>query len=336
MSTFTLKHSRRCPFSVLITSFTQPLSNYIVHHALKKGALASSKQTTDDEKSNARLEAVVGFVLRSLSITLTDASIVISGAGTKVVKKLRELHGPRETNILLAKLPKQQRSLTIIGTDSITISCSPDVHCNLLICLVGVHIKVGDPIPGLVKTKPGHVSEINYAWQTVTHSFDVFLELKGLMPILVWALNYDHDWPTRKLALNLTTSEIAICLSPEHLQTLLLHLDDYSDAMSPYNEWYMWLYSVQQETLKKQQERLDNNERINYCRNYALLKKAKINDDTFDCSAGSDVRLTSLQMTQIEHQLTRFEILSLRCIAMEAGKCTFVLDSVSLVIDLSH
>lgn len=282
--------------------------------------MTSPNTKPDDENSNARLKSVVGFVLRSLSISLIDASIVISGAGTKIVQDLRKEHGPSETNIMMAKLPKRHRSLTIIGTDSITISCSPDCHCNLLISLVGIHIKVGDPMPGEINSKPDYDGEIRYAWQMVTYSFDAFLELKGLMPIIVWVLNYDHDWPTRKLELNLTTSEISISLSPEHLQTVLLHLDDYIDARSPYNEWYMWLHSIQQETLLKQQELIDTNERINYCRSYALLKGARMNDHSPDNDAKSGDRLTLFQMTQFENQLTRFEILSLRCIAMENGE----------------
>ncbi len=295
---------------------------------MNKGATPASTNKTKDEKSNARFESVVGFLLRSYSITLTDASIVISGAGSKLMKELRKQHGPRESNILLAKLPKLQRALTIIGTDSITISCSPDVHCNLLICLVGVHIKVGNPVP---TDKPDYVSEIRYAWQTVTHPFDIFLEVKGLMPILVWALQYDHEWTSRKLELNLTTSEIAIYLSPEHVQTLILHLDDYADAMSPYNEWYTWLYSTQQEMYKMQQEALDKNERSKYCHNFAIQKGTKMNDDFNGGGAGCSDRLTPLQMTQFEKQLTRFEIILLRCIAMGNGeKDLFVLAIASL------
>lgn len=303
---------------------TQPISAitsslHSVRHALNKGETPSPKTKTDDEKSNDRLKFVVGFVLRSLSITLTDASIVISGAGTKIVKDIRNTQSPRETNAILAKLPKRQRSLTIIGTDSITISCSPDVNCNLLICLVGVHIKVGDPTPEDKNNNPEYDGEIRYAWQMVTYSFDASLELKGLLPIIVWVLNYDHDWPTRKLELNLTTSAISISLSPEHLQTVLLHLDDYIDARSPYNEWYMWLHSIQQETLLKQQELIDTNERINYCRSYALLKGARMNEPDNGSGCGGE-RLSSFQITQFEKQLTRFEILSLRCIAMENGE----------------
>jgi hypothetical protein len=242
---------------------------------------------------------------------------VISGAGSKLVKELRKQHGPRETNVLLAKLPKLHRALTIIGTDSITVSFSPDTHCNLLICLAGVHIKVGNPIH---TDKPEYVSDIRYAWQTVTDPFEVFLEVKGLMHILVWALNYDHEWTSRKLALNLTTSEIAICLSPEHVQTLILHLDEYADAMSPYNEWYTWLHSTQQEMYKMQQEALDKNEKIKYCYNFALLKGTKMNDDFNGGGAGCSDRLTPLQMTKFEKQMTRFEIISLRCIAMGNGE----------------
>lgn len=300
---------------------------------MNKAAMTASNNKTDDEKSNSRIVSVFGFVLRSLSIILTDSSIVLSGAGTKVVKELRNQHGPRETNLMLAKLPKQQRSLTIIGTETITISCSPDVHCNLLLCLVGVHVKVGDPVPKMASGKPNDIGAVKYAWQTVTHPFDMFLELKGLLPLFVWALNYDHDWPARKLALNLTTSDIAICLSPEHLQTLLLHLDDYIDAMNPYNEWYMWLYSNLQETFKKQQELMDKKERLLYCRSYALLKGTKMNEDTPGSGAGSGDRLTSVQLTQIEKQLTRFEIISLRCHAMKNGEQLHLCyDNASLII----
>lgn len=236
------------------------------------------------------------------------------------MKDLRKKHGSHEANILLARLPMQRRSLTIIGTDSISISCSPDVDCNLLICLVGIHIKVGHPVPWSANKKPVSASQITYAWQTVTHSFDTFLELKGILPILVWSVNFDYYWPARKLSLNLTTTEIEICLSPEHLQTLLLHLDDYIDSMSPYNVWYYWLYENLQQELKKQQELLGEIEKKRYCCSFAQLKGAKLNEDSSKNCVGSGDHLTPLQMKEAETKMTRFEILSLRCLAMESGK----------------
>lgn len=191
---------------------------------------------------NARIRYIAIAVLHSISIQLTDASIIISGASAELVKETRAHCGPRETNAILANLPKWKRALTIIGTESISISCTPDSQCSLVILLASLHVKVGDPWPGLANSKSLELStEIPYAWQTIAHPFDIALELTGLIPIIVWAVNYDHHWPTRTLALNLNASEIVVSLSPSHLQTALLHLDDFVDPLSSFNEWFQWL-----------------------------------------------------------------------------------------------
>jgi hypothetical protein len=268
--------------------------------------------------------------LYSISIVFNDASLIISGAGSQVVQEIRNQHGPRETNLLLAKLPKQRRALTIIGANGIAISFSPDAHFNLLLCFVGIHIKVGNPLGNPLReanNKEAFSRKIAYAWHTIVHPYDLVVELEGISSLLAWAVNYDHEWPSRTLALDCTASEIAISLSPEHIQTLLLHLDDYTDAMSSYNEWSTWLNKNQQLKLKMV-EPSDSEKRL-YCNNYARIKGTVMDGET-----GNGECLTELQLKEIESRMTRHEILSLRCIAMKNGEQILFYSVVSISIQI--
>ena len=284
----------------------------------------AAKERTDDEKMNARIHSILRAIFHSISIQLTDASIIISGAGSELVKETRKEHDPRDTNLILAKLPKQLRALTMIGTDLISISFSPDEQCNLQLCLDSVYLKVGNPLPGVMNGKKDSTSalsaEIAYAWHTIVHPFDVVIELKGIIPLIIWGANYDHHWTTRTLGLDLSSTEIAISLSPNHLQTALLHLDDFVDPMSSFNKWYTWLNSSHQQKLKIG---LEESEKRIYCRNFARVKKTITDEDTFGSDIGNGQRLTSLQMREMESRMTRNEIMSLRCTAMKNGETSF-------------
>ena len=270
---------------------------------------------------NDRIRSAASVVLHSISIVLKDASLIISGAGSQVVKEARKRHGPRETNILLAKLPKTRRALTLIGTNVIAISFSPDDHCNLQLSLAGVHVKVGNPVGSAAREtteEEACFKEITYAWHTITEPFDFVLELKGVSFLLPFFVNYDHNWNSRPLAIHYTASEIVLSLLPEEIQTLLLHLDDWTDAMSSYNQWYIWLNKKQQLRLKSIQPN-DREKRL-YCHNYARMKGTVV-----DGATGNVEQLTALQMKEMDSRMTRHEILSLRCIAMKNGEQTLVL-----------
>ena len=292
-----------------------------IQHAVKEmekvGAKNAANIKSDDERLNARIQTILRVILHSISIELTSASIVISGPGSDVVRNVRKEHDTRNTNILLAKLPKQRRALTIIAADTVTISVSPDRQCNLILCVVGAHIKVGNPLQSSTSK-----SEITYTWHTLVHPFDVALALEGLLSLLTWAVNYDHYWATRTLALDISMSEISISLSPEYMQTLMLHLDDYTDAMSSYNEYYCWLSRNHQSHILYG---LDEDERKKYCHNYARIKGSKMHEDSSsDRNTETIPRLTASQMKELESEMTRYEILSLRCLAMRNGKtCIF-------------
>ena len=307
------------------------IKRLLVQHAVKdlekfEAKNDSPRERTYDEKMNARIQSAARGILHSISIVLKDASLIISGAGSQIVKDIRKQHGPRETNLLLAKLPKQRRALTVIGANGIAISFSPDVHFNLLLCFVGIHIKVGNPLRNTLREtnkKEACSRRITYAWHTIVHPYDLVLELKGISSLLAWAVNYDHEWTSRTLALDCTASEIVISLSPEHIQTLLLHLDDYTDAMSSYNEWYTWLNKKQQ--LKLELNEPSESEKRLYCNKYARMKGT-----VMDGERGNGECLTELQLKEMESRMTRHEILSLRCIAMKNGEQTLLYSVVSI------
>ena len=188
---------------------------------------------------NAHLHFFARMLLPSILIELEHAFVTMSGADSVYVKEARKKNNKslRETNLDLATLPQHRRALTVVGADEISISFSESA-CNLSLCFSGLQVKIGSPIPdAMTATKRLNSSVVTYGWHTLVSPFDVVLELKGLLDLAVWAVNYDHHWATRTLGLHLSASVISVSLSPRHLHTLLLHLDDFIDPLSPYNKW---------------------------------------------------------------------------------------------------
>ena len=147
-----------------------------INHAVAK--LKNNDKPTDDEKTNSTMRSIFRVVLHSIAIHLHNASLVISGADTDLVKLTRENHSPTEANLILAKLPKAKRSVSVIGAQTLEIAFSSDDECNLFLCCAGVHIKVGSPY----KTKGG---EMVMTWGVIAHPFDVIAELRGEI-IVTW------------------------------------------------------------------------------------------------------------------------------------------------------
>ena len=275
------------------------------------------QQLTPDERMNAWISWAAAKLLRFISLDLQNVSVIISGASAEVVKETRKVSSsPREANLTLAKLPRRQRSLTVVESDSISLSFSPDSNCNALLCFVGVHLKVGSPIMADGSSMDNN-DDVPYAWHTVAHPFHLVAEIKGVLPFIIYATNYDHDWQKRELGLNLSASEIAVSLSPEHLHTVLLHLDDYTDPLSPYNSWILWLKDVYcQKTFD-----ISDLEKKEYCNNYVRImitasdkKKKKGAAKPEPSENGHNLSLS--QMKDMEKRMTRYQIMSLRCFAM--------------------
>ena len=147
-----------------------------INHVATQMKNAQSEKTknnlTDDEKTNSTLKKVFRMIFHSLSIQLTNSALVISGADGVTVKKTRENRDPMEANLILAKVPKSKRGLSIIGAEKIEIGLSSDDHCNLYLCCAGVEVKSGSPY----KTKDGMMT---IDWHSIAHPFDVVVEFKG-------------------------------------------------------------------------------------------------------------------------------------------------------------
>lgn len=270
--------------------------------------LQQHQQQTYDEKTNAWISWATAKLLHLISFELQQVAIIISGAGADSVKRTRKsFSSPREANLAFARLPRRRRALTVVGSDSISLSFSPDAKCNALLCFVGLHVKVGTPV---VADELNSANDVPYAWHTVSHPFHLVAEVKGILPFFVWAINYDHYWPTRAIGLTLTSSEIAVSLSPDHLHTVLLHLDDYTDPMSSYNSWIMWL----KETLSTARFDISEREKELYCNNYARIKGK--NNNAKPNSDNEKSQLSLPQMKELEKRMNRFDIMSLRCFSM--------------------
>jgi len=275
----------------------------------------SAEQQTYDEKVNTWIHWATEKILHLISFELQHVSVIISGAGSEIVKKARKPHTPRESNLILAQLPKRRRALTVIGADAISLSFSPDAQCNALCCFVGLHVKVGDPI---VTDEADLEVDVPYAWHMVAHPFHLVAEVKGILPFIIWAVNYDHHWTSRALGLNLSSTEIAVSLSADHLHTVLLHLDDYTDPMSTYNEWIVWL----KETHCRKNLDISEHEKAAYLNNYARIKGVNAARKKGASAKGvedldNEKQLSMSQMKDMERRMTRYEIMSLRCFAMK-------------------
>lgn len=232
---------------------------------------------TFDEKFNAVLKIVACVILQSFTLQAHNAAIILSGANSKFVKEIRKKYGSRRSNFECASLPFSERALTVGRADCMSLYFSPDSACIGVLYFAGTSLKVGH---STIERKGKHdldgrpVSELEenlqYDWHTIAHPFDLVTKVGGIIPIIIWAVSYDHHWNTRLIRATLTSSEITVSLSPEHIHTAFLHLDDYTDVNSAGNEWIQWLISNHRESLKT-----DENEKLAYCETYAKVKCRK-------------------------------------------------------------
>lgn len=299
----TKTRKRRDSFTGLVKSFS---------YAANDDGETSAEPQTHDEKINAWIRRVGAAVLHRISFELQRVSIVISGAGSERVREARKRCSPGEANLVLASLPRWQRALTVVAADAVSLSFGPDERCDAIFIFKGLHLKVGNPMHA-DRLMEGQRSsaDVPYAWHTLAHPFDLALVVKGVIPFLVWSLNYDHRWQTRSLGASLATPEVAVNLSPDHLHTVLLHLDDYTDAASSYNEWFVWLKNVHGR-LKE----TSSQEKSTYRNNYERIKGGKSEEAS---KPTSEEQLTLAQMKDMEKRMTSFEIMSLRCFAMRTA-----------------
>ena len=297
-----------------------------LNHTVKTTNNANEKakeNQIDDEKINSTMRYICQVILHSISIHLENSSLVISGADSDFVKSARENHSATEANLMLAKLPKSRRGLSIIGAQTIEIAFSSDDECNLFLCCAGVQVQIGIPL------KTGD-KDTMFSWHAIVHPFDVVVELKGqrdrirqnatgcnicslifysvtgLIAIFIWALNYEHDFDVKSIDLLITVTELVISLSPAHLHTLILHLDDFIDANSPFNQWFQFMHRSHMNTLG----RVENKDKLAYCESYHGMKVKKTK------SASGRKLLSATEIKDLEKKMTRYEIMSLRCFAM--------------------
>ncbi|KAL7554677.1 hypothetical protein ACHAWF_018946 [Thalassiosira exigua] len=267
-------------------------------------------ELTPDERMNAWIRWAVQKVLHSISFKFQHASVAISGAGAEMVKRTREQCSSSEANMVFARLPRERRALTVVGADEISLTFSPDEQCNALFCFVGLHTKVGNPVVVDSQFANDPDTDVAYAWHMVAHPFHLVTELKGVLPFVIWAVNYDHDWRRKSLGFCLSASEIAVSLSPDHLHTVFLHLDDYIDPLSPYNEWQLWLKNTHRESLEKVREE----EKAAYVDTYAIIKNLKA-DGTNKTDSEKESAMSKVK--KLDRRLNRYELMSLRSFAMK-------------------
>ena len=265
-----------------------------------------SNVKTYDEKVNEWIRFFARTLCHILTLELVNASVIISGAGSDYVNKVRKKHSPQDANLMLAKLPKRKRALTVIGADMMSVSFSHDSECNLLGCLVGVYVKVGNPLNSASGSMVD-ATDIRYIWHDIVNPFQCILEFKGVIPFLVFSLSYDHSWVTRALELNLSISEKNLNISPKQIHTVFLHLDDYTDISSPLIQWLEWMRLIRSERMI-----LTHEQKVVYCKSYAKIKGMK-EDET---ETGGQRLLTSTQMREMELAMSQWELVSLRCLGM--------------------
>ena len=269
----------------------------------------TTETLTSDEKLNAWIHWVAEIVLYMISFEIQNASFIISGAGSEIVKKTRDENTPCQANLLLARLPKHRRALTVISAEALKLSFSPK-NCNALLACVGVHLKVGDPVQADQDARGS--TNLAYMFQTISHPFNTVVELSGVVDLLVWFTSYDHYWHTRTIALHINSSDIAVNLSPRSLHTVLHHIDDYIDPLGSFPEWYEWL-----RVMNSHRKFVTEQEKLDYRSSWAKWRKVELSDQ--DMAPPSPQALTPSRMRDIERRMTSYEIMSQRCYAMTNG-----------------
>ena len=219
-----------------------------------------------DDIMNFLLKSILRRVLWSVEVECADVSLTIAGADAPTVKNARKTHAvePYRANLALSCLGWHQRAVTVLSIESVFVSFQgPD--CTLKVGIGGISMQVGMPTQGRksrggisecpdvapslhsspgrqVGTKAGEKRKRRRTWYTIIPSDnDVVADVTGVLPILVWALNYDHFWQKRKLGINLRMSNLSLRLECTPLYTALVHLDDFADPDSSHGEWAAWL-----------------------------------------------------------------------------------------------
>ena len=297
------KGGAKCPSIHSKRDISSP-QRKVVEEPNKKNTHSNAQ--TYDEKMNAWIKFFVEILCHIITLDLVNASIVISGAGSDYVNNVRQKYPPREANLKLAKLPKHKRAVTVLGSDLISLSFSPDSQCNLLVCCVGAYLKVGNPLGSASGSM--EVTDLQYTWHHVVDPMQCVVEFKGVIPFLVFSLSYDHHWETRSLNLDMSVLKKNLNLSPKHIHTVFLHLETYTDISCPLLQWLEWLRRMRSEVLK-----LTPEQKVAYIKNYARIKGMKGDEPESD----DQHLLTSTQMKEMELAMNEWEIMSLRCFAMK-------------------
>jgi hypothetical protein len=223
-----------------------------------------------DDVMNFLLKSILRRVLSSVEVECADVSLTIAGADASTVKETREINAvePYQANVAFSCLGWHQRAVTVLSIESVFVSFQgPD--CTLKVGVGGISMQVGMPvkqknssggslsspsppgrrgasnIPNIIDAygaRGGEKKNRRRTWYTIIPSDnDVAVDITGVLPILVWALNYDHFWQKRKLGIHVRMSNLSLRLEYLPLYTALVHLDDFTDLDSSHGEWATWL-----------------------------------------------------------------------------------------------
>lgn len=254
--------------------------------AKPKGKDETSKDRNDD-MMNLLLQLVLRRVLSSIEVDCTNISLTIAGGDGQTVQNSRKEHAvePFRANVALSKMGWHQRALTFLSVQKVFVSFEgPDCHLNASVS--GILMQVGLPANRKASvgsksstTSPGRKTNANdieksrrRTWYTVMPSNnDIKVEASGVLSVLVWALNYDHRWEKRKLGIDLTISNMSLCVEPLPLFSALVHLDDFTDPNSSHGEWAAWLRKKHQLSISP----LSDDERVAYCNCYGKVHGIK-------------------------------------------------------------
>ena len=217
--------------------------------------------------------SVLRFVLSSLTVRVIDLAISVTGADADAIQKARNESEPREANLTLALVPRNQCATTVISLRffkatfcrfTFPAGCDSTFRFEGLSAHVLFPEDQESPVASAQASDPPPNCQERHQ---LIHPLDIVLETEGLLSLLIWSLRYDHKWDHRRLSVTLTTPELSVCLTPRALRTCLAHLDDYSDANSPFNEWEAWLSKRRLEGIE-----LDDEERRVYRESFRFLK----------------------------------------------------------------
>jgi len=241
-------------------------STYDDHQNKNMPTQLTQEEMSQQGSPNALLQATLRVLLTAFHFTAYEFEYIVRAAGVESVKGIRKNYPPDQAALQLAIMNRMERAATVLGLKQFTLSFH-GYSSDLVMASSGFYIRVGSPpvqrrtknhpwskstdhgvphfdfqkrINGHHKLWKVHEEEPFRTWTNVVSPCDCLIHVSGVLDLCVWLFGYDHYWYQKSLNLSFSIVDQTFSLDPDPLHTVLIHFDDWIDAMAPINEWRTW------------------------------------------------------------------------------------------------